>query len=378
MLLVGFAGPRLSAQNVSPEPDFAKAAQRPCPPQPACPHIIDLAGAVPRGDLPRFNHYMAHIARESDVDIRMVFVRGTGARSIESLAVQAMQTLRIGGRTAQERGLLVLFDVDQRRLKIEVGYGLEAYFPDAFVGYLVTEHARLFFETNDLSVGLRLMLRLLQNRIREAVLGGDFDPRVLQALHSRHFSGGAGVAATLPLRVASGAATPAPGNAQALQSAAATSPQGTYANYLQVIADPIWNPQVDLFTAASRSYLAGFPLSPAYQQFILLGEYGKRHRIVERGDLALLVFTGTPFVSPHFLVRQQGVWRIDMIAEVRNTVEHVGGEYTWAYRGQDDAYTQAFGDLLVNLKGYRRFRDGDNRALPIRGGAVNLGALAPK
>jgi hypothetical protein len=45
----------------------------------------------------------------------------------------------------------------------------------------------------------------------------------------------------------------------------------------------------------------------------------------------------------------------------------VGGEYTWAYRGENDNYTRTFGDLLTTLKGYRRIRDGDNRALTIRG-----------
>ena len=229
----------------------------------------------------------------------------------------------------------------------------------------------MFFETDDITTGLRLMLRLLQHRIREAVLGGDFfDPRVLQALHSPNLSDGAGVAATLPLRAPSGTSAAPPRNGKAAEFAATASPQGTYANYLRVLADPTWNPQADVFTVASRAYLANLPLSNAYQQFILLGGYGKRHKIVERGDLALLVFTGTPFVSPRFLVREEGIWRIDMIAEVRNTIEHVGGEYTWAYRGEGDAYTHRFGDLLVNLKGYRHLRDGDNRALPIRGGGI--------
>ena len=67
-------------------------------------------------------------------------------------------------------------------------------FPDAFVNYLVDHHARLFFASGNLSVGLRLMLRLVQHRIREAVLGEAFDPAVLKGLpEAAHLSGGAGV-----------------------------------------------------------------------------------------------------------------------------------------------------------------------------------------
>ncbi len=58
---------------------------------------------------------------------------------------------------------------------------------------------------------------------------------------------------------------------------------------------------------------------------------------------------------------------MDMVAEVRDMVERVGAIYTWDYRGQGDRHTQTFSDLLINLQGYRRFRDGDNRALVIRG-----------
>ena len=365
---------RLRAPSAPPKPAATQAVIKdPCALASTCTHIVDSAGAVDPADVPRFNHYLGNILRESGIDIRLLFVRGTGARSIETLAVQAMDELHIGGQTQHERGLLVLFDVEQRRLKIEVGYGLEAYFPDAFVGYLVDEHARLFFETDRVTTGLRLMLRLLQHRIREAVLGGDFDPRVLQALRStQHFSGGAGVSATMAPAAPPGIGTQAPGLATASSSMADASPVQAYANYLRLLFDAQWNPDADVFTAQSRAYLRQLPLSPAYRQFILLGEYGKRYRIEERGDRALLIFTDTPFVSPHFLVREDGLWRIDIAAEVRNTVEHVGGAYTWAYRGAGDVYSERFGDLLVNLQGYRRFRAGDNRALPIRG-AVQTG-----
>lgn len=43
------------------------------------------------------------------------------------------------------------------------------------------------------------MLRLLQNRIREAVLGDEFDPRVVEAIRKGGFlSGGAGGSSGIP------------------------------------------------------------------------------------------------------------------------------------------------------------------------------------
>ena len=330
-------------------------------------HVLDKAGVIPREDLPRFEQYMSWIMRESGVDIRFVFLPEIRDKSIEKTATDLMDQLRIGGRTGRERGLLLLYDMKGRHLKIEVGYGLEAWFPDAFVKYLVEDHARMFFSSGDISLGLRLMLRLLQNRIREAVIGNDFDPRVLATVQSlTHLSGGAGVSTTVGL---GDRATDAPKamtpDASAFQ--AGSSPVETYHRYLDWLSHWPLSPRVDLFTRGSRSYLASLPTSPAYAEFMLLSEYGKRFKIVERDDMALLYFTSTPFMSPHFFVRHDGRWRMDIEADVRNTHEHVGGEYTWAYTGLNDEYTLTFADLLTDIKGYRRISDGDNRALTIRG-----------
>jgi uncharacterized protein len=352
------------ATNAASTPGKARLAL--CPGQSTCRHVYDMAGVLPSQDVPRFEQYMDWILRESDVDVRFAFVSDTGSHAIEQLAVDMVNEMRIGGKTREERGVLLLYDMRGQRLKVEVGYGLEAYFPDAFVNYLVHDHARMFFESGNITDGLRLMLRLLQHRIREAVLGTDFDPRVLQAVSAGgHLSGGAGVTAAVPSGGALGAERLS--DEERARYAAQDSPAGTYNAYLAWLAQPIFDANVDLFTAESRNYLSRLPISPAYRQFILFGEYGKRYRVDERGDLALVYFTGTPFVSPHFFVNEGGVWRMDMVAEVRDTVERVGGIYTWDYRGQGDRHTQAFSDLLIDLQGYRRFRDGDNRALVIRG-----------
>ena len=338
------------------------------PASPTERHVYDRASVLPPADIPRFEQYMGWIQRESDVDMHFVFVPGLGKRSIEQAALDTVAEMKIGGKTGQQRGVLLLFDMQGRRLKVEVGYGLEGYFPDAFVSYLVRDHANAFFESGNLSVGLRLLLRLLQHRIREAVLGMDFDPRALKALATSHLSGGAGVTSTLPSRAPaqSTMVTRLPEEVRA-RLRAKGSPAETYATYLEWLARPEYDPDVDLFTPPSRAYLAQLPLTLAYRQFIFLGEYGKAHRIVQRESLALLIFTGTPFVSPHFFLKEGDVWRMDMGAEVRNTVERVGGVYNWDYRGQSDDYTQAFADLLTMMQGYRRFKVGDNRALPIRG-----------
>lgn len=187
-------------------------------------------------------------------------------------------------------------------------------------------------------------------------------------------AGGAGVTATMPGRNEKGMATPAARMSEKDRDRyrGGKTPAETHAAYVAWMAHSVFDPDVELFTPASRRYLAGLPLSPAYRHFILFGEYGKSYKVIERGDLAVLIFTRTPFTSPHFYVREDGVWRMDVVAEVRNTRERVGGAFTWDYRGRVDDYTRAFSDLFVDFGDVRRFKDGDNRRL-----AVTLGQGKP-
>jgi uncharacterized membrane protein YgcG len=358
VLMIGIYAFKHDVFNKKPDKSASVQAYR---------HFIDRTGVIPSSDVPRFEQYMKWIMVESGVDMRFVFVPDTGGKSIETLAVDMMDQLQIGRSTGQERGLLLIYDMDSQRLKIEVGYGLEGWFTDAFVNYLVEDHARMFFSSGNLTWGLRHLLRLLQHRIREAVIGKDFDPRILEKIQPlAHLSGGAGVSKTAAIGDNVNH-VPETGDIDPMSFPSGTSPEETYQTYLNWLSHWPASSQNDFLTPESRNYMAWFQASPAYASFILMGEYRKRFVIVERDDLALLYFTDTPFVSPHFFVRQNGQWRMDLIAEVRNTHEHVGGPLTWSYTGRDDNYTRKFKDLLFTIKGYTRFRDGDNTMLTIPG-----------
>jgi uncharacterized protein len=147
--------------------------------------VHDAAGIIPAGDVSRFENYLKWIFEESDVDVRVVLLKDLSGVPLEQAAIDWMERLGIGTQGREERGVLILYGLAGHRLRVELGYGLEEYLPDGFIGYLMDDHARLFFASGDVSTGLRLMIRILQNRIRRAVLGERFDPTVLNAVRRR-------------------------------------------------------------------------------------------------------------------------------------------------------------------------------------------------
>jgi hypothetical protein len=334
---------------------------------PSC-HVIDEAGILSQYDLSKFNEYAHNIVVESDIDIRLLFVNGTGSKSIEHYALDMVRELGIGDKNREERGVLLLYDVKGKRLRVEVGYGLEEFFPDAFVGYLVHDHTRDFFSSGDTTTGLRLLIRMLHHRIREAILGKAFDPTVIEMIRNRgHLSGGAGVSATMPKRGDLDHWTSEFTEEERRYYTAQPTPEAAYNKYLDWLMGGKYDPNIDLFTEASKGYMESFPMTKAYFDFILIKKYGKKFRIAIDNGVALLYYTDDPLACPLFFKKSDRGWQMDVVAEVNHSENVVGGKYAWMYTGSGDIYTRTFIDKLVNIDNYIRIADGDNRALPIRG-----------
>lgn len=332
-------------------------------------HVFDKVGILSASDVGKFQQYLDFIENESDIDIKFLFLESIGSAAIEEIAVEKMNELGIGRDGREARGVLFLYVMDQKALRIEVGYGLEAYFPDSFVSYLIREQADAFFKASNPGAGLRLLIRMLHHRIREAKLSREYDPTILNSRreHSK-LSGGAGARGKVdthsPMRVFKRDQLD---DADKSRFIAANTVDGTYSNYIAWLYGREFDPNIGLFTRDSRSFLNQLPMTEAYFDYILLLYAGKQYKVVERGDLAVLFFTDDPLVTPLFFKRTDGLWKIDIAAELRNSRNHIGGVYTWAFNPDSgDEYATQFRDLLVNIRGYYRFRNGDNRELPVK------------
>lgn len=331
--------------------------------------LHDETGLFSERDRELFQEQLYFIYHESDIDIRIVFMNEIRGKTIEEAAVDKMNELKPGNRSREERGVLIIFDISKSKMRIEVGYGLEYYFPDIFVNYLMQDHTRLFFANDNLALGLRLMIRLLHDRIHEAKLGGTFDPECLEILRTRGFlSGGAGATTVLEGTDPSDKKKEAPvTEIEKEDFLPQPTPDETYKEYISWLMTGQMNPDVSLFTPHSRQYLSSLIISKAYFHHILIGEYNKKYDFYIKGDLALQYFTDTPLVNPHFYVKKGDAWQMDIAAEVYYIRGRIGGIFTWDYGGSNDEYTKAFMDKFINIKNYIRIIDGDNRELPIRG-----------
>jgi uncharacterized membrane protein YgcG len=331
------------------------------------PRVVDRAGVLDRAELPQFESYLDNLEKESGVDIRFLFVDSV-AGPIEAFAVREARALGIG-QDLDRRGVLFVYDTRRERLRIEVGPTLQGIFTDRLVGYLMRDHVSSFFAAGEPTLGLRLTMFMLHSRLRRARLGEEYNPAAADFIaERRRLATGGGATGTM----ATARARPLLGDSATDDLRRGFGPQatveGTYRRYLEWLRRTLFVTNAEFLTPASRNYLAGLPMSAAFRDYILFLEYGRRYTILERGDLALLVFTDDPLVSPHFFRRTASGWQMDLFTEVRNTHEYIGSPWTWSMILQEDDFTHAFIDRYVRLGGLLRLADGDNRPIPMATG----------
>lgn len=107
--------------------------------------------------------------------------------SIEEYAVRLFQQAGIGTR-ADDNGLLMLVSVNDRKVRIEVGYGLEEFVPDGVAGEVIRTHMLPAFRQGQYGGGLVAAATALATRIadRRGVALSDMPPPPAPRARDRH------------------------------------------------------------------------------------------------------------------------------------------------------------------------------------------------
>lgn len=88
----------------------------------------------------RLERFLADIDRASAVQMVLVTLKSLDGSEVEDAAVRLYEQWGIGEKTTH-RGLLLLDAIEERRIRVEVGYGLEGALPDGRVGSILDRDA---------------------------------------------------------------------------------------------------------------------------------------------------------------------------------------------------------------------------------------------
>jgi uncharacterized protein len=116
---------------------FSGAAETPIPPVPDR-WVTDTAGFLSAAARQDLDSRLAEFERSTGHQLIVYIGRTTGDAPIEDWGVRAFESWRVG-RKGIDDGLVLYLMADDRRMRIEVGYGLEGTVTDAVAARIINE-----------------------------------------------------------------------------------------------------------------------------------------------------------------------------------------------------------------------------------------------
>lgn len=117
-------------------------------------YLNDFAGLLTQSQKEEIEKMLFEIEKETTNEICIVTIDSLDGRTIEEYANEIFNSWKIG-KKGKDNGVLILVALKEREIRIEVGYGLEGYLPDALCGRIIREIIAPNFRKNDYYKGLK-------------------------------------------------------------------------------------------------------------------------------------------------------------------------------------------------------------------------------
>ena len=127
--------------------------------------VADPANVIARRR-DEINQLLSQLERETGAEVAVVVLPTIGELIPKNFAVSLVEKWGVGKR-GQDNGVLVLHVLDQRRIEIETGYGMEAILPDVKAHWITEEIAVPFFKAGSLADGHLEIVRAVIRGIRD-------------------------------------------------------------------------------------------------------------------------------------------------------------------------------------------------------------------
>jgi len=127
--------------------------------------VTDKTGTLSPGERLDLENRISQIEKNTSAEIALVVIDTLEGESIEYYTVQLMEKWGIGKKEINN-GILVLVVINDRKVRIEVGYGLEPYITDARAGNIIRNDIAPEFVNENYYTGLNNAVTTIEERIK--------------------------------------------------------------------------------------------------------------------------------------------------------------------------------------------------------------------
>lgn len=304
--------------------------------------VVDHAGLFDADQTRRLALFHGLLLEDYDIDYRVLTL--DRADDINAYAVRAFAQERVGQASSRGYGLLLVLENGGQRVRLEVGFGLEGFFPDAFVAYIEHRQMLPFFAAQRVSDGILATTEMIIDRAQRHALGETRATEVWRA-----GSGGAGATARL------GQHPPPEARSGATELPAGQTPEQTLQQYFTAMSNRNSDPALPIYSPESQAMLRDGLMTPA-QMDNLVQTYRRCQPQPARFDAARrLAVIRYPIrqrrCAPWFFTHSDGAWQLDLTM-MRQAVRF-GRDNSWHFaRGVRHPYEFAFDDWRFDPNGF--------------------------
>ena len=134
------------------------------PAMPANP-VVDLAGIIDEAVENKINRYLKELEGQTTAQMAILTVKSLDGQSIEDFSLTIAHDKWKLGQKGKDNGVLLTVALNDRKYRIEVGYGLEGALPDSLVGDIGRQYLVPNFRKGDYSTGVYEASLVIANKI---------------------------------------------------------------------------------------------------------------------------------------------------------------------------------------------------------------------
>ena len=126
--------------------------------------VSDWVGVLDAATQRRLEGYLWELKQKTAAELAIAIIPTTEGIPIEDFALALAERSGLGAR-GRDNGCLVLVATQDRKYRIEVGYGLEGILPDGFVGGIGRQYFVPYFKAGDYAGGIEQGVLALAHQI---------------------------------------------------------------------------------------------------------------------------------------------------------------------------------------------------------------------
>ena len=115
--------------------------------------VTDLTQTLSSYEISEIENELASFEEEKGSQVVVLMMLTTGDETIEEYSIRVAEEWKIG-RKGTDDGVILLIAKNDRKLRIEVGYGLEGIIPDASAARIIDDYITPYFKNGDFAGGI--------------------------------------------------------------------------------------------------------------------------------------------------------------------------------------------------------------------------------